>query len=139
MTLFDLLYVFTFIVNISVTSGLLYAWMARNATLLLIAHSLYPSLFDKLVAVKFIVEVYARQWLQKNVTKISQSEYELTHVIDGELVRMRVKRVVPKIIDAQDCETEESVPQALPYASFRQIPWPNRPLIYYYEDGTRSE
>lgn len=93
-----------------------------------------------MTAVKFIAEVYVRQWLQKNVLKVSDLEYELTHVIDGELVRVRIKRVLPRIVDAQDFETEESVIEdAHEYASYRQVPWTNRRLIYYHEDGTCSE
>jgi hypothetical protein len=139
MTLINVLFLSAFMVNISITFFFLYALLARYTAVFVIAHSIYPSFYDKLVAAKLIVEMCVRQWLQKNIVKFNEFEYELTHVIDGELVRIRLKRVVPRIVEVQDCETEESLPQALSYALFRQVPWPNQRLIYYYEDGTSNE
>lgn len=140
MAILDVLFLCSYVINFSVTCAILYTCLTRYTTVFLIAHSMYPGFFDKLAAIQFVVAMYARQWLKKNVKKLANDEYEVTHVINGELMRARLKRVLPRVVDAQDYETEESVMQdAQPYLTYRQVPWTSKKLIYYYEDGTSSE
>ncbi|MGL4356643.1 MAG: hypothetical protein ACRCTP_22860 [Aeromonas popoffii] len=108
--------------------------------MLKIIDALYPSAADKLAIMYIIVVTRIRQWFQKSVHKIGEDTYQLTHVIDGQLVKINLKRVTPKIVDVLDSETDEShIRAAKPFLLFKQTPFHfERKATFIYEDGQIS-
>jgi hypothetical protein len=83
--------------------------------------------------------MYFRQWLQKNVIKINKNEYEIHHVIEGIPIKLRLKRIIPKIIDVRDFVTNKSYEGTMnEYLKFKQVFPLETKTIYFYEDGTSS-
>ena len=109
-------------------------------TLLRIIDVMYPSVYDKLSFMYAFACMWVRQWLQSNVKKTGDHSYQLTHVIEGQMVKIMLTRT--KIVDVQDFETGESFMHrgVEPYLRFKQVQWvPPKKVTFYYEDGTASD
>lgn len=124
----------TYIVNFFIAC----LYIKQNANILSILNRLYPGICAKIYILQLFIKAYISQWLRESVVKININEYELNHIIEGRLVKIRVKRIIPNVIDVQDRETEESYFDKYDnYLHFKQVlPFDDKQVIYYYEDGT---
>lgn len=130
----------TFVFNCLITTIITISFLKKKINVIYFMNKIYPTIYDKFYALYFLSVLYVRQWLQKNVIKINKNEYELHHVIEGAPIKLRLKRVIPKIIDVRDCVTNESYEGEIinEYLKFKQIFPLEVKVNYFYEDGTIS-
>lgn len=128
-----------FVFNFLITTAITVSFLKNNINIILIIHQIYPTIIDKCYALYFFAVVYFRQWVQKNVIRINKNEYELHHVIEGVPIKLRLKRVIPRIIDVRDSVTDESyVRVAKDYLKFKQVfPFDINAVYFYEEDDSK--
>jgi hypothetical protein len=89
-------------------------------------------------------KVYIYQWWTKSTiikTGGIQNEHELTHIIDGELITIRIRRRCPEIVDVQDPLTDTSLftKQLRSKLLYEPVMPDQLKMAIYYSDGTSSD
>ena len=93
---------------------------------------------NKARALYYIACLYIKQWLDDSVKQVSPGVYELTHLIDGDVVKLLIKHRDPEIVDVYNEDREDScITKEKPYLLYTPIPWtPAYKATVYFDDGT---
>jgi hypothetical protein len=104
----------------------------------LFVHKYCDGFFNKLDSYYVIITVLFRQWLNGTVVKIDNSKYQLSHVINGQLVKFNISEIIPRFVDVHDDETDESYFQEIePFVLWKVDEWkPTRKSIAFYDNET---
>lgn len=98
---------------------------------------IYPNWYSRSAFMCKLLYIYIWQSLNKCVTKIGSNEYELCHVLDSELVRIKIKRINPVVIDVQNEEGNSLSEEEMSFFKFEVVyKFSQLPLYIYYDDGT---
>lgn len=102
------------------------------------------TIFDTIGAkVKFYVYLLLLligQFYSGTVKRIDKHSFELTHVLNLEIVKFRVTAVRPSVIEIHNDKDESFLEQYGPYMRYEIIPWtPKTSVRVYYDNGTARD
>lgn len=138
MNLIIVLYWLSFVANCLWTGSIVCYYLYKYYDAFVVLDLICPKLREKLSVLYLMMIVHFRQWMNKNLVKLDNGTYEVNLVINGKLVKIKLERVTPRVVDVQDDE-ESIMNKVEPYLLYKQLEWKHDNAVIYYEDGTSSK
>jgi hypothetical protein len=138
--MFDILYYGCSIVNLFV---LFYVYLpnifnehSERIFLICLMIKGIKSLKRKIIFIFQLLWIVILQMLQSSCVRIAVNEYELRHVINAELIKIKIKRSAKQVLDVKN-NHGSLLNDAKPYLLFDPISWkPSEKVTITYKDGT---